>query len=349
MTTLPESPLSYYPSPCLESALGYAIVSRGDSVDIRGRSSWHWAQTRVAQLVLFWAVLDLILTTLDALTKTDKLTMLRMSLGPELGFLTNPWLAFVTAALALALLTERPPAKALQREEAEAPPRKQFSVVETAAIPFFLAFVCGIIFPAFESSYPNRPQVTMVRPHLRGINAGTGRLLLRRQRPAGVSSPVARGSGAARREPLAASLPELTPALDPTTDASAGPNPLSLRLPPEPMARAQSVSDSAARAEKGPSQEAVAGQNDARKRMEQAERDKNWRLLASLSESAIADHPQWTSAYWYAGEAYTHLGEPGLAVERLQSATQQPADGSAERSFSAQAEQLLQTIRQPTR
>lgn len=327
------------------------MVIPGDSVDFRGRSSWHWAQTRVAQLVLFWAVLDLILATLDALTKTDRLAMLRMSLGPQLGFLTNPWLAFVTATLALALLTERPPAQKPQkpqREEAEAPP-KQYSVVETAAIPFFLAFVCGVIFPAFESSYPNRPLVTVVRPGMRGINASTARLLPRRQRPVVVSSRAAGGPEVARGEPLTRSLPELTPALDPSADAAAAESPLSLRLPPDAVARAQSGSDPAARAEKGPSGEAaVAGQKDARRRMEQAERDKDWLLLASLSESAIADRPQWATAYWYAGEAYTHLGEPGLAVERLQYATRQPAGDSSERSALAQAAQLLQTLQQPT-
>ena len=316
-------------------------------MDFRGKSGWHWAQTRVAQLVLFWGVLDLILRTLDSLTKTDMLAMLRESLGPELSFLTNPWLAFVMVALALAVLSERAPGKAEDRPEREEPeaPAKKYSVVETAAIPFFLAFVCGVIFPAFESSYPKRPQVAQVRPSVPELNPNAARLLPRRQRSmaGGTAGPAAGAEASGEGKRLA--LPELTPALDPSADASAAESPLSLQLPPEAGTAAQRGASGAS----GAAGDAggVAARQHALRQMEQAEREKNWRSLASLSESAIADHPRWVTAYWYAGEAYTHLGEPGRAVERLQYATRQGAGSAAERSAVAQASLLLQALQRP--
>ena len=324
-------------------------------MDIAGRSGWHWAQTRVAQLVLFWGVLDLILRTLDGLTKTDMLAILRESLGPELRLLTDPWLAVAMVALALALLSESAPAKPLEREEADEPPKKKYSVVETAAIPFFLAFVCGVIFPAFESSYPIRPQVAQVRPSVPELNPNAARLLPRRQRS---MAGGAAGGGEAAGRGTRLALPELTPALDPGPNASAAESPLSVRLPElgtpgpgEPRAgrtRAKSGASLDAGAASRPADQ-VAAEHDALKQMEQAEGEKNWRSLASLSESAIADHPQWVTAYWYAGEAYTHLGEPGRAVERLEYVTRLGAANAAERSAVAQAEQLLQTVRQRMR
>jgi hypothetical protein len=291
-------------------------------LDISGRSGWHWAQTRLAQLVLFWGVLDLILRTLDALTKTDMLAMLRESLGPELRLLTDPWLAVAMVALALALLSESAPAKQLdQREEAEAAPRRKYSVVETAAIPFFLAFVCGVIFPAFESSYPKRPVTAQVRPSVPEFNPNAARLLPRRQRPGAAGAVRTAGGGEADGGAQRLVLPELTPALDPSTNASTSESPLNVRRPelgtplPDGSIRAQMRAKSGAASV---SASEAAEEQDALRQMEQAEGERNWRSLASLSESAIADHPQWVTAYWYAGEAYTHLGEPGRAVERLE-------------------------------
>lgn len=316
-------------------------------MDITGRSGWHWAQTRVAQLVLFWGVLDLILRTLDGLTKTDMLSMLRESLGPQLRFLTDPWLAVAMVALALALLSESRPAKPIEREEAEAPPKPRYSVVETAAIPFFLAFVCGVIFPAFESSHPKRVEATEVRrPSAPEFNPGAARLLPRRQRSTGLSAPAG-GGGEAGRDQV--TLPTLTPALDPSATASASESPLGVRLPelgtPAPghpdngQTRAKPEAANPAAAE-------AAAEQDALRQLEQAEGERKWRSLANLSESAIADHPQWATPYWYAGEAYFHLGEPERAVDRLEFATRQGASNAAERSAVAQAEQLLQVVRQ---
>ena len=324
-------------------------------MDLTGRDGWHWAQTRVAQIVLFWGVLELILRTLDAVTKSDMLPMLRESLGPDLRFMTDPWLAVIMVALALTLLAGRnmEPAQAKDPEEPE--PENRFSVVEAAAIPFFLAFVCGVVFPAFESSYPNRPQVAL-RPNLPAMSANAGRALPRRQRSASADA-TAGGTGEKGAAGQLPALPELTPALEGSSaSAAAAENPLNAGLPALGAAGHERDRANEAAAKQGVSgagNEDIgtpmqSSQQEARSRMEAARREKNWRLLASLSESAIADRPQWLEAYWYAGEAYAHLGEAGRAIERLEYVTGQGTVKAEDRSTVARAAQLLESLQQPT-
>ncbi|HLW79563.1 MAG TPA: hypothetical protein VKU44_08190 [Terriglobia bacterium] len=312
-------------------------------MDITGRNGWHWAQTRVAQIVLFWGVLELILRTLDAATKSDMLRMLRESLGPDLRFMSDPWLAAILVPLALAVLSSRGsgPGRPEKPEEMEATPKEGYSVAEAAAIPFFLAFVCGVVFPAFESSYPNRPQVVL-RPNVPALSANAGRVMPRRQRPANAEGAgIGGGETGPAREPLARSLPQLTPALDADTVSAAAQNPLKVAFPESVTTeqKGDGTDNAGART-------AEASQQDARNRMEQARREKNWRLLASLSESAIADRPRWVEAHWYAGEAYVHLGETARAIERLEYVTGQGAGKAEDRTVVAHAAQLLQFLKQ---
>ncbi len=122
-----------------------------------GRGRWHWLQTRIGQVFLFWGVLELILRALDVLTKSDLLLMLRDSLASDLQFVAHPRFALLLVVLAFALLWEhndpKKPAKSILDQPDQ--PQKNYSAIEATAIPFFLAFVCGVGLAAFDPSRPN--------------------------------------------------------------------------------------------------------------------------------------------------------------------------------------------------
>ena len=326
----------------------------GGSVDPTGRTGWDWAQTRIGQVVLFWGVLQLILRTLDALTRSDMLLMLRRSLAPDLQWSAGPRVALFLVAVAILLLwgSNRPrkSAKSLLNLPRQ-PETKDYSLVEVMAIPFFLAFVCGVGLAAFESSSPNHGQ--LARLTLPSPTQNLPSLPQRRRSEAATSAsaPAGQPESAKGTEPLVRSLPALTPAIDRETERAGIVNgesrvminPSDLRLP---LITGMSPAGQAA-AKSGPgASQADVPQKKTVGDMERAHKEKNWPLLASLCEDAMAENPQWLTPYLFAGEAYANLGQVNRAVDRLDYVRKNGAGNPEDRLAVEQATQLRESIRQ---
>lgn len=323
-----------------------------------GRTGWDWIQTRIGQVVLFWGVLELILRALDALTKSDLLLMLRKSLAPEFKFLADPQAALVLLALAFALLwgSNRPPklAKSILNQ-ADQPERENYSFVEATAIPFFLAFVCGVGLAAFESASPNHGQLARLTMPVPALNLSGA---LRRPtrvdaRTLGVDpsggTTVQQGSPQ-RAEPLAQSLPALTAAIDQQSErgdiagnesrVTVSPGDLRALVMSGIAQREQSVRHS------GQSISTVdAAQTRAPDAIERAHQEKNWPLLANLCESAIRENPQRLATYLLAGEAYANLGRVDRAINRLEYVKKNGASNPEDHLAVEQATELRESIR----
>lgn len=324
-------------------------------MDPTGRTGWDWAQTRIGQVVLFWGVLQLILRTLDALTKSDMLLMLRRSLASDLQWLAGPRAALFLVAVAFLLLwgSNRPrkSAKSLLNLPRQ-PETKDYSLVEVMAIPFFLAFVCGVGMAAFESSSPNHGQ--LARLTLPSPTQNLPSLPQRRRSEAGVgtsvSAPAGQPESAKGTEPIVRSLPALTPAIDRetehagmvNTESRVTINPSDLRLPlttgPSPAGQAAAKSGPSTSQADVPQERTVGD-------MERAHKEKNWPLLASLCEDAVAENPQWLTPYLFAGEAYANLGQVSRAIDRLDYVMKNGAGNPEDRLAVEQATQLRESIR----
>ncbi len=322
-----------------------------------GRTGWDWVQTRIGQVVLFWGVLELILRALDALTKSDLLLMLRRSLAPEFKFLADPQAALVLLVLAFALLwgSNRPPklAKSILNQ-ADQIEKENYSFVEATAIPFFLAFVCGVGLAAFESASPSHGQLARLTVPMPALNL-SGALHRRTRSDARLGVDPSGGTtsqqgNSQKAEPLAQSLPALTAAIDQPSErgdiagsesrVTVSPHDLRALVISRIEQREQTVQHS------GQSISTVdAAQTKAPDPIERAHYEKNWPLLANLCESAIRENPERLATYLLAGEAYANLGRVDRAIDRLEHVKRDRASNPEDRLAVQQAAELRESIR----
>lgn len=323
-----------------------------------GRSFEDWAETRVGQAILFWGALELLLRTLDALTKSDLLVMLRGSLAPELEFLGHPRAALVLVSLASALLwwANRPkkPTRSIL-DTPDQPEPKNHSAIEVTALPLFLAFVCGLSFASFEWSSPSHGRLAHLSTPapIKNLPGKLERGLQATARTARInpSAALSAASGSPKEaERLVQSLPPLTPALDQESEGAniegnenpAALNPFDLHAP--------GGASSPEREQAAPKPAPGVGKLEARRkaldRIEQARNRKDWQSLASLCEGAIAGSPQWLTPYLFAGEAYASLGQIDLAIQRLEYVQRNGARNPDNELAVEQAARLRESIRQ---
>ena len=323
----------------------------------------HWAVTRIGQVILFWGALEVLLKTLDVLTNSDLLLMLQLSLAPDLGFLGSPWVALLLVALGFTIIWRnhrpRKARKSVLEQNAE-PDTKDYSLIRAAGLtmPLFLALVCGMAFGGFEWSSPTHGQLA------RGTGPSSPHVLsgaVHRRPPA-----FARGPGTTLPGPstdqassvgtdsLARLAPRLTPEIDedgegPSAADTTAVSSLRAQLPADPRAAFRAYAYNGARMIFQSGQVTSVPDTPQRKlfdQIEAAHQSKNWLLLASLSESAIQQTPQWLTPYLFAGEAYANLGKVDRAIRLLEYVKKNGA-GNPEYDFAIQqAAQIRESIRQ---
>jgi hypothetical protein len=329
------------------------------------RSFWEWAQTRTGQVLLFWGTLELILEALDILTKWDLLLTVRASLTPGLEFLADPRIALLLLGLAFVLLWEgshpKEHVRSILDQPGEPKKKRNYSVIEATAIPFFLAFVCAISFTALEWNSPRREQLAQrtLRPLSREISANVERKLdmAERESQSAVAATTREkpnahaGAGAAGH-----STPLVTPhSLELDTDEATAVDaantgelvspPTLNRLVPLPGViytynGERKISDGGQA-----TSETDTPQHKLFDQIRQAHRSKNWPLLASLCETAIQQTPEWLTPYLFAGEAYANLGEIDRAIDRLEYVRKKGTGIPDDRFAVQQASKLRESIR----
>ncbi|HEV2493783.1 MAG TPA: hypothetical protein VG204_12020 [Terriglobia bacterium] len=330
------------------------------------RSFWEWAQTRSGQVILFWGTLELILESLDVLSKWDLLLSVRGSLTPGLEFLADPRTALLLVALAFVLLWEgnRPKEQARSiLDQPDQPKRKgNSSVVEATAIPFFLAFVCAISFTALEWNSPRREQLAQrsLRPLSRDFSANVERKLdvaaRESQSTVAAASPKQKPAGPASAEAASTghSTPLVTPhSLELDTDEAANADVASagdLVSPPTLNRLVPGMIYAYNGERKVYDSGQTTSETDTPERKDfdqirQAHRDKNWPQLASLSEASIQQTPDWLTPYLFAGEAYANLGQIDRAIDRLEYVRKKGAGIPDDRFAVEQASKLRESIR----
>ena len=323
------------------------------------RSSSHWLQTRIAQMVLFWGALELVLRTQDALTKSDRLLKLQESLVPQLQFLADPRLAPLLVVVAFAVICVsnplRKPTK-LVLDQADQPQTKNYSIAGATAIPLFLALVCGVSTAALELRSPDHERLAhLAEPGLipnlpealqRGLQSAA-------QKPAARRSDLSAGrsSGAQKAAPLVQSLPPLTPAVGQASqDAKVVGNEGQVPISPSDLS-ARFENDSRHQEPTvwkfGPGSSNVdTPQGKVADRIEQARNDNNWQLLATLSEDAIRGNRRSVRLHLLAGEAYANLGQIDRAIDQLEYVKRQGAGDPNYRSAVERATKLRESIKQ---
>lgn len=315
------------------------------------RSGWGWVQTRVGQVVLFWGLLELILKALDTLTKTDLLPMLRKSLAPELQFLADPRGALFLVGFACVLFwgsSRRPKQAKSILNQAGHPQPNGLSVAEAAAIPFFLAFVCGVGLAAFESAGPSHGPARQTE---RALNQSAESIAPSTRTNTQASSVGPSGQTVGEfgsSEPFAHSLPVPTSAIE--QEAERGDVASNERRTTSPFGFEALVTPShSSETTVQPSERRLpttdATQRQVPDRIERAYREKNWPLLATLCESAIAQNPQRFTPYLLAGEAYANLGQVDRAINRLEYVMKNGAKNPNDASTVRQAKELRESIR----
>jgi hypothetical protein len=325
-----------------------------------GDKTLNWAVTRIGQVILFWGTLQLLLGVLDGLTNSDLLMMVRLSMGPQLGSLAEPWVVVVLVVLGFALIWESTGPKKTKKsllDQNKRPDAKNYPVRRVAGLvmPLFLAFVCGLAFGGYEWSSPSRGQVArQTSPASTQILSGAVH-----HRPQFSTKPPAASLSASTQQPgtdrLAGALPHsLTPALDedgqaPSSADVAGANPLTANLPADPRAAIRMYAYNGARRIFKSGQETSEVSTPQRRlfdQIQEAHQSQNWWLLATLSEGAIKQTPQWLTPYLFAGEAYTNLGKLDRAILLLEYVKKNGA-GNPDYDFAIrQATQLRESIRQ---
>jgi transcriptional regulator with XRE-family HTH domain len=333
--------------------------SRGLTAASESGSGLHWVQTRVGQVILFWGILELTLRALDAVMKSGLLLALRGSLSSNLEFLADPRVALVLVALAFGLLWASRPKKPVKSllDQAEQPEPKHYSVVEATAIPFFLAFVCGVSLATFNWSAPDHERLARLTAP-RYNQSLPGALQTTLQSAATAHTPAIhlpshsagqpRSSG--ETKPSRPSLPPLTPAIDQESEGAAlvgngsqaALNPLDPRAPVVNSTQEgqQTVSQAGQSVSKG-----VTPAKNTFDRIDQARKDQDWQLVATLCEGAIAETPQRLTPYLFAGFAYANLGQIDRAIDRLEYVEKNGAGNPRYQLAVGQATRLRESIR----
>ena len=340
--------------------------SRGATVDPADRSGSHWVRTRIGQVVLFWGALELVLRTQDALTKSDRLLRLQESLVSQLQFLADPRFAplLMVVAFALIWVSNRPrkPAK-LVLDQADQPQTKNYSIVGAAAIPLFLALVCGVSLTALKLRSPDHERLARLAepgpiPNLpetlqRGVQPAA-------QKPGARRSDLSTGqsSGPQKTAPLVRSLPRLTPAIDqPSQDAKAVGNEGQMPINPSDLsARFQNDSrqqeptvwklrPSSSNVD-APHSNVDTPQAKPPVSIEQARNDNNWQLLAALCEDALRGNRRSLRLHLLAADAYANLGQIDRAIDELEYVKRQGAGDPNYRSAVERATKFRESIRQ---
>ena len=332
------------------------------------RSFGEWAQLRSGQVLLFWGTLELILESLDVLSKWDLLITVRGSLAPGLEFLADPRIALLLVAVAFILLWDASRPKEQVRsilDQHDQPRRKKnYSVVEATAIPFFLAFVCAISFAALEWNSPRREQLAQrtLRPLSRDLSANVERKLDLAERAsrstlAAATTTKEKPAGHAGA-PTAAAAGHSTPLVTPrsleldTDEASTADATGDLVSPPTlnrlvPLPGVIYAYDGERKVYDGAqaTSETDTPQHKLFDQIRQAHRSKNWQQLAALSEDAIQQTPEWLTPYLFAGEAYANLGQIDRAIDRLEYVRKLGAGIPDDRFTVQQASKLRESIR----
>lgn len=335
------------------AAFSHATANAQDTNEPSGKSMSSWAQTRIGQVALFWGVLQLVLKVADSAAKLDMLKMLRESLVSELQFLVDPRVALLFVAVAVFLLwgsnRGQKSTKLPVADDSGKPEPKRNPVFGATAVPFFLALVCGVSLVAVDwqdASSEHAVHLTASAPSL-DLSLQEDTASPARKRPArALSLSSGRSSSSGRAEPLARSLPPLNPELDQPDQRATITGSLSQLV--KGLGAVASHSSQAAPSSLAPSRNAPSAAG-ARKRtldrIEQAQRQQNWRLMATLSEDAIAQNPQWLTPYELAGEAYVHLGDIDRAIARLEYVKMSGAGSLGDGWAVIQAARLRESIR----
>ncbi|HKS96536.1 MAG TPA: hypothetical protein VJV74_10435 [Terriglobia bacterium] len=333
------------------------------------RSFWEWAQIRTGQALLFWGTLELILESLDVLSKWDLLLTVRGSLAPGLEFLADPRMALLLVALAFLLLWDANRPKEHTRsvlDQRDQPAKKSnYSVIEATAIPFFLAFVCSISFAALEWNSPRREQ--LARNTLPKLSANVEHKLDLAERASRSTlsaaattkeKPAVHADAGAGATAAGHSTPLITPRsleldTDDATTADVAANPGELVSPPTlnrlvPLPGVIYAYNGERRVYDGgqaTSAESDTPQHKLFDQIRQAHRSKDWTQLASLCETAIRQTPEWLTPYLFAGEAYANLGQIDRAIDRLEYVRKLGAGIPDDRFVVQQASKLRESIR----
>jgi hypothetical protein len=278
--------------------------------------------------------------------------MLRDSLASDMQFVAHPRFALILVVLAFALLWEhndpKKPAKSILDQPDQ--PKKNYSAIEAAAMPFFLAFVCGVGLAAFE---PSRPDHGLTPPAANNRPRTMQRQLQSNAEASEVHFPDFSGgqpAGANETEPLVRSLPPLTPALDQENEGANIVGSEGLVTVNLSDLRARVVSSShegehAVRRSGQSTSKVDTPQGESLDSIDQAYRDENWKLVATLCEGAIAHNPQSLTPYLLAGEAYANLGKVGRAIDRLEYVKKNGPGNPGYRGAVQQATLLRESIR----
>ncbi|HEV2492761.1 MAG TPA: hypothetical protein VG204_06770 [Terriglobia bacterium] len=290
------------------------------------------------------------------MTRLDMVKMLRESLVSGLQFLVDPRVALLLLAVAFVVLWEsnhtRKSAKPALADLADEPGAKRYSVFGVTATPFFLALVCGVSLVAVGWRSASREQLTHLSAStpISSLSMQHDTSPSVKKRPARV--PALSGgqpSSSGEAEPLVSSLPPLTPEIDqPDQRATMTGNENQLTANPSGLGAVASHNSPSEHwgltsAQDSPSANAV--RKKTLDRIEQARRDKNWRLMATLSEDAIAQSPQWLTPYELAGEAYVQTGDIDRAIARLEYVKMSGAGGLGDGWAVVEGARLRESIR----
>jgi hypothetical protein len=309
--------------------VAYSHSSREDAtVEPRQESTLHWGATRIGQVALFWGVLQIALDLLDAFTRWDLILAVQGSLSPEFRFAVEPWFAVPMAVLGLgAVWWGSYPMLLLEGTSlSEALPDVN-SVKRAVGIPLFLAVVCSLAFGGVE--WNARKHRQLAQDTTRGSNPVLSGAVHHRPHGArkarGVAAPVEEPEVDQGTDLNARLSPLLAPALDRDSEnpdsADVATGPLAGRLPADPRPALRAYAYDGARKillSGQPASDTDTPEHRLFSRIEDAHQNKNWSLLASLSESAIKQSPQWLTPYLFAGEAYANLGKIDRALPMLE-------------------------------
>ncbi|HEV2493705.1 MAG TPA: hypothetical protein VG204_11625 [Terriglobia bacterium] len=322
----------------------------------RQESTLHWGATRIGQVALFWGVLQIALDLLDALIKWDLILTVQLSLEPEFRFVVEPWFAVPLAVLGLGAVWwgSHPMMLAEGRSLAQALPDVN-SVKRAVGIPLFLAFVCGLAFGGVE--WNSRKHRQLAADTTRGSNPVLSGAV--HHRPHGAKR--ARGVVPPPEQPAADQGTDLNARLSPlltsafgrdsgspdSAEADAGPLAGNLPDDPRPALRAYAYNGARKILLSGqPASDTDTPEHRLFGRIERAHQDRNWSLLASLSEDAIKQSPQWLTPYLFAGEAYANLGKLDRALPMLEY-VKQSGSGNPDYDYAFRhATELRESIKQ---
>lgn len=340
-------------SPEANPAFSLATRNAEGTDDPSEKSMSSWAQTRLGQAALFWGVLQLVLKVLDIVTKVDMLKLLRESLVSELQFLVDPRVALLFVAVAFVLLwqsSHTPKSlKPAAADDSDEPEPKRNPVVGVSAVPLFLALVCGISLVAVDWKDASSDQASHLTASAPAIDLSlqdhaSSPARKRSARVPTLSSGQSSSSG--RAEPLARSVPPLTPELDqPDQRATITSNIGQMAKDLGALANHDSRPEAGSLTPRRNATSAGGARKQTLDQIEQARQDQNWRLMATLSEDAIARNPQWMTPYELAGEAYVHLGDIDRAIARLEYVKMSGAGSLGDGWAVVQAARLRESIR----